>query len=158
MLVTRPSEVNAQVIVLLWSITGCEALTIPMDSTTSLPSMVPVRLASRSLGSEPIPGLGSPITFYVWSSTDVTLFLSDYILSPVEDWYSNCDDFTPQYQPAEVAVWATFTNQIAQLDVTADVSSFVHNVSQVILCKILYDIIFNLLIRNIIIIFVVHIQ
>ena len=118
-------------------ITGCEALTIPMVSSTSLPSRVMVSLTSSILGSDSIPGLGSPIIFYVWSSTDVTLFLSDYILSPVDGWYSmdNCSDGIPQYQPAEVSVWATFSNQIAQLNVTADVSSFVHNVSTYIQCN-----------------------
>ena len=119
------------------SITGCEALSIPMDSTTDLPSRVTVRLASSILGSDVIPGLGSPITFYVWSSIDVTLFLSDYILSPVEGWYDDCSSDIPRYQPAEVSVWATFSNQIAQLNVTADVSSFVHNVSTKYLSDVL---------------------
>jgi len=61
------------------------------------------------------------------------MFFSDDILSAVEGWYSaddcNVGGATPRYQSAKVAVWATFSNEEAGLNFTADVTTFVHNVS-----------------------------
>lgn len=62
------------------------------------------------------------------------MFFSDDVLSAVAGWYSvddctNMDGATPRYQSAKVAVWATFSNEEARLNITADVTTFVHNVS-----------------------------
>ena len=110
--------------------TGCEALTIPIGSDVTLPPIATVRIEGSSLGADIIPGLGSTITFYLWSLQESTMFFSDDILSTVEGWHSIDDcDGNPRYQSAKVSVWATFSNEEAGLNITADVTTFVHEVS-----------------------------
>ena len=81
--------------------------------------------------SATIPGLGSPITFYLWSLQDPTMFFSDDILSRVAGWYAydQCDSGSLRYQSAKVSVWATFSNEEVGVNITADVTTFVHEVS-----------------------------
>ena len=114
----------------LYQFIGCEALTIPTDSNVNLPSTATVTIASSILGADSIPGLGSPITFYLWSLQQSTMFFSDDVLSRVAGWYSTDDcGGTLRYQSAKVSVWATFTNEEAAVNITADVTAFVHEVS-----------------------------
>lgn len=116
--------------------TDCEALAI--NTNVNLPSTVTVIIESSVVGTTSIPGLGSPITFYVWSLQDFTMFFSDDVLSTVADWYSveECDAVgaTPRYQSAKISVWATFSNEEAALNITTDVTTFVHNVSSKYTC------------------------
>ena len=106
--------------------TGCEALTIPISSNVDLPPSATVTIE----GSDSIPGLGSSITFYLWSLQESTMFFSDDVLSTVEGWHSIDDcDGSPRYQSAKVSVWATFSNEETGLNITADVTTFVHEVS-----------------------------
>ena len=58
------------------------------------------------------------------------MFFSDDVLSRVAGWNSMDDcDGTPRYQSAKISVWATFTNEETAVDITADVTTFVHEVS-----------------------------
>lgn len=58
------------------------------------------------------------------------MFFSDDVLSRVAGWYPMDDcSGTPRYQSAKVSVWATFTNEEARVNITADVTTFVHEVS-----------------------------
>ena len=54
------------------------------------------------------------------------MFFSDDVLSRVAGY--DCGG-TPRYQSAKVSVWATFTNEEAAVNITADVTRFVHEVS-----------------------------
>ena len=109
--------------------TDCEALTVPITTNVNLPSTATVTI-SNVLGAGTFPGLGSPITFYLWSLQDSTMFFSDDILSRVEGWYARDQCNTSlRYQSAKVSVWATFSNEEVGVDITADVTTFVHEVS-----------------------------
>ena len=111
--------------------TGCEALTIPISSNVELPPTATVTIESSSLGADSIPGLGSPITFYLWSLQESIMFFSDDVLSTVAGWHSMDDcDGSLRYQSAKVSAWATFSNEDTGLDITADVTTFVHEVSE----------------------------
>ena len=111
--------------------TGCEALTIPIDSNVDLQSTATVTIEGSTLGADSIPGLGSPITFYLWSLQQFTMFFSDDVLSRVAGWYPMDDcGGDLRYQSAKISVWGTFTNEGAAVNITADVTTFVHEVSE----------------------------
>ena len=58
------------------------------------------------------------------------MFFSDDMLSRVEGWYARdqCDTI-PRYQSAKVSAWATFFNEEVGVNITTDVTTFVHEVS-----------------------------
>ena len=56
------------------------------------------------------------------------MFFSDDILSRVAGWYDQCNS-SLRYQSAKVSVWATFSNEEVGVNITADVTTFVHEVS-----------------------------
>ena len=104
----------------MYTFTDCATLTV---NNADISSSVNVTLTNNK-----ITGLGSPITFYLWSLQDSTMFFSDNILSRVAGWYDQCNS-SLRYQSAKVSVWATFSNEEVGVNITADVTTFVHEVS-----------------------------
>ena len=116
-------------------IVDCE-LTLPIENTLD-----PLSTTTVTITTDNSNILGSSVTFYLWSLQELTMFFSDDVLSRVADWYDmeDCDSTGTQalrYQSAKVSVWATFYNEEAGVNFTADVTTFVHEVSVKNTCAI----------------------